>query len=589
MHLSGYLPDFSGRLYHLFSRSRGNDATTHTPVTAMFGRSLFNSAKRAATNLVRADRGNVAMMFAVALVPMIGIIGTAIDYSRAVAARSAMQAALDTVALMVSKDAQANPTMTSAQATAAAQKYFDALYKESGTSGIAITANYTPNTGKGASVEINGSASVATDIMRYAGYTNMSVGTSSTTTWGSTRKRVAMVLDNTGSMSDNGKMTKMKVAATDMVTQLAGLAKTSGDVYISLVPFAKNVNLGSNFDKSYIKWSSPAGTSNPDTWDENNGTCSVGNSTTQASCASQNSCSIPGYTSKNSCQAAGVCSNTQYTSQSSCTGAGKCSKSQYTSKSSCQSNNGTWTANTWTTGNWGKGYATWTPADHSKWNGCVMDRDQDYDIKNTTPSPGDTNAVSTLFPAQEYTQGSTNYCKSSSNTYLQPIIPMTDPLSNSGGGLTKLKTAINDMDPTGGTNQAIGIAWGWQTLSTNAPVPAPAKDPDYTYQDYMVILSDGLNTQNRWPSYGSGSTQYNCNGQPCIDARQKKLCDAIKADNIKVFTIQVNINKADPTSAILQSCASPGSGNFQEITSPNDIAGAFNNILLQITKLQISQ
>lgn len=534
----------------------------------MFGKSLLNSAKLAATNLVRADRGNVAMMFAIALVPLIGIIGTAVDYSRAVAARSAMQAALDTVALMVSKDAQANPSMTAAQATAAAQKYFNALYKESGTSGITITATYTPNSGKGSSVQVNGSASVATDIMRYAGYTNMSVGTSSTTKWGNTRMRVAMVLDNTGSMADNGKMSKMQAAATDMVTQLAGLAKTSGDVYISLIPFAKNVNLGSNFDKSYIKWSSPAGTSNPDTWDENNGTCSVGSSSTKVSCLAQSSCSIPGYTSKSSCQSAGVCSNTQYTS-----------------KNSCQSNRGTWTS-----GTWGAGYATWTPSDHSKWNGCVMDRDQDNDIKNTAPSPGDTNAVSTLFPAQEYTQGSTNYCKSSSSTYLQPVIPMTDPLAGNGSGLTKLTTAIGNMDPTGGTNQAIGTAWGWQSLSTtNGPIKAPAKDPNSSYQDYLVILSDGLNTQDRWPSYGNGQTQATCNGQPCIDARQKKLCDAIKADNVKVFTIQVNINKADPTSTILQDCASPGTGNFQEITKSNDIAGAFSNILSQITKLQIAQ
>ncbi len=555
----------------------------------MFGKSLLNSVRHAAASLIRADRGNVAMMFAIALVPMFGIIGTAIDYSRAVAARTAMQAALDTVALMVSKDAQANPSMTSAQATTAAQKYFNALYKEGGTTDVVITATYTPNSGKGSAVQVNGSASVATDFLRYAGYVDMDIGTSSTTKWGNTRKRVAMVLDNTGSMSDNGKMTKMKAAATDMVTQLAALAKTPGDVYVSLVPFAKNVNLGADFDKRYIKWSSPAGTSNPDTWDENNGTCSVGSSSTKTSCLSQNACSIPGYTSKNSCQSAGVCSNTQYTSQSSCTGAGTCSKPQYTSKSSCQSNSGTWTANTWTTGSWGKGYTTWTPSDHSKWNGCVMDRDQDYDIANTAPVPGDTSDVSTLFPAQEYTQGSTNYCKSSSNTYLQPIIPMTDLQANGGSGLTKLTTAINNMDPTGGTNQAIGIAWGWQSLNTtNAPIPAPSKDPNYTYQDYMVILSDGLNTQNRWPSYGNGSSQYTCNGQPCIDARQKKLCDAIKANNITVFTIQVNINKADPTSSILQSCASSGSGTFQEITSPNDIAGAFANILLQITRLQIS-
>jgi Flp pilus assembly protein TadG len=553
----------------------------------MFGKSLLNSGRRAVADLIRCDRGNVAAIFAIALVPMIGIVGAAIDYSRAVAARSAMQAALDTTALMVSKDAQANPSMTAAQATAAAQKYFNALYKEGGTSDVTIAATYTPNNGHGATVQINASASVATDFMRYAGFTDMDIATSSQTKWGNTRMRIAMVLDNTGSMADNSKMVKMKSAAKSMVDSLSALNNLPGDVYISLIPFAKNVNLGSDFGKQYIKWSSPAGTSNPDTWDENNGSCSVGSSSTKTSCLAQKACSIPGYTSKNSCQGAGVCSNTQYTSQNSCIGAGTCSKSQYTTKNNCTSNSGTWTPNTWTTGSWDTGNATWTPFDHSKWNGCVMDRDQDYDIKNTAPSPGDTNAVSTLFPAQEYRQGSTDYCKSGSSTYLQPIIPMTNDW-------TKLKQAIGDMDPTGGTNQAIGVAWGWQSLSTtNGPITAPSKDANYVYQDYLVILSDGLNTQDRWPSYGNGQAQSTCNSQPCIDARQKKLCDAIKdpaqngGHSITIFTIQVNINKVDPTSSVLQDCATDG--NFQMITSSDQTADAFNNILSQIAKLRISR
>jgi len=504
----------------------------------MFGKSLLSSFKRTAADLVRTDRGNVAAMFAIALVPMIGIIGTAIDYSRAVAARSAMQAALDTVALMVSKDAQANPSMTAAQATAAAQKYFNALYKEGGTSDVVVTATYTPNTGQGSSVKVDGQASVATDFARYAGYANMAIDTSSTTKWGSTRMRVAMVLDNTGSMASNSKMVKMQSAAKNMVDSLSALNKVSGDVYISLVPFAKNVNLGTSFDKSYIKWSSPAGTANPDTWDENNGTCSGGSS---------------------------------YTTQSDCTSVYVCSTSKYTTQWQCQAN-----GKVWRNANY-----VWTPYSHTKWNGCVMDRDQDYDIKNTAPSPGDTNAVSTLFPAQEYTQGSTNYCKSGASAYLQPIVPMSN-------NWTALKQAIDNMDPTGGTNQVIGTVWGWQSLSTtNGPIKAPAKDANYIYQDYMVILSDGLNTQNRWPSYGNGSSQYTCNGQPCIDARQKKLCDAIKADGVTIFTIQVNINNADPTSTILQDCAS--NGNFQMITSSDQTAGAFSNILSQIAKLRISQ
>lgn len=522
----------------------------------MFGKSLLNSGKRAAARLIRADSGNVAAIFAIALVPMIGIVGTAIDYSRAVAARSAMQAALDTAALMVSKDAQANPKMTAADATAAAQKYFNALYKEGDVSGIKIEATYTPNSGQGASVAVTASGAVATDFMRYAGYTDMTIETSSTTKWGSTRMRVAMVLDNTGSMADNGKMTKMKAAATDMVTKLTALSKSPGDIYISLVPFAKNVNLGSGFNKSYIKWSSPAGTSNPDTWDENNGSCSGGSS---------------------------------YKTKSACTSVYACSSSSYSTQTSCERN-----GKVWRNANY-----VWTPSDHSKWNGCVMDRDQDNDISNAAPVPGDTNAASTLFPAQEYMQGSTNYCKAGSSTYLQPIIPMTDPTAQQANDRTKtemqrLTKAIDDMDPTGGTNQAIGIAWGWQSLSTtNGPIMAPAKDPNYVYQDYMVILSDGLNTQDRWPSYGNGQSQSTCGGQPCIDARQKKLCDAIKVkdDNgngIKVFTIQVNINSVDPKSTVLEDCADSPS-DFQEIKSSGEIASAFSNILAQITRLQISQ
>ena len=523
----------------------------------MFGKSILNSVKRAAAEIVGADRGNVAAIFAIALVPMLGIVGAAIDYSRAAAARSAMQAALDTTALMVSKDAAANPNLTTQQATNAAQKYFNALYKDGDASGVVISATFTPNTGAGATVQVSGSGSVATDFMKMAGFTQINIGTSSTTKWGNTRMRVAMVLDNTGSMADNGKMAAMQKAASDMVDSLSSFSKNTGDVYISLVPFAKNVNLGASFDPRYIKWSSPSGTSSPDTWDENNGSCSGGSS----------------YKTKSACTSVYTCSSSSYSTQSSCERYGKI---------------------------WRNANYVWTPYDHSKWNGCVMDRDQDNDISNAAPVPGDTNAASTLFPAQEYTQGSTNYCKAGSSTYLQPIIPMTDPIVSQANNpskteLQRLTKAIDDMDPTGGTNQAIGIAWGWQSLSTtNGPITAPAKEQNYTYQDYLVILSDGLNTQDRWPSYGNGQSQSTCSGQPCIDARQKKLCDAIKNPDknggnvIKVFTIQVNINSVDPKSTVLEDCASSPS-DFQQIKSSSEIAGAFNKILLQITRLQISQ
>ena len=55
---------------------------------------------------------------------------------------------------------------------------------------------------------------------------------------------MALVLDNTGSMADDGKMTALKTATKNLLTQLQGAASVDGDVYVSIIPFSKNVNLG---------------------------------------------------------------------------------------------------------------------------------------------------------------------------------------------------------------------------------------------------------------------------------------------------------------------------------------------------------
>ena len=47
----------------------------------------------------------VAPMLALAALPLFGFAGAAIDFSRAASVRTSMQAALDSTALMLSKDA----------------------------------------------------------------------------------------------------------------------------------------------------------------------------------------------------------------------------------------------------------------------------------------------------------------------------------------------------------------------------------------------------------------------------------------------------------------------------------------------------
>ena len=178
----------------------------------MLDASMTSHVRAAANRFAGANQGNIAVIFAIALVPLISFIGAAIDYSRANAARSSMQAALDSTALMLSKDLSQG-VVSPDQITAKAQAYFNALYTNKDAKAVQISATYTASTTKGSTIEINGSGNVAADFMQLAGFPTLGFNTSSTSAWGNVRMRVAMALDNTGSMKDNGKMPAMQSAA----------------------------------------------------------------------------------------------------------------------------------------------------------------------------------------------------------------------------------------------------------------------------------------------------------------------------------------------------------------------------------------
>ncbi len=462
----------------------------------MLDASMTSHVRAAANRFAGANQGNIAVIFAIALVPLISFVGAAIDYSRANAARSSMQAALDSTALMLSKELSQG-VVSPDQITAKAQAYFNALYTNKDAKAVQISATYTASTTKGSTIEINGSGNVAADFMQLAGFPTLGFNTSSTSAWGNVRMRVAMALDNTGSMAQSGKMSALQTAVAGkdgIIDQLSALSKNDGDIYISIIPFAKDVNFSkdaagnSNVNQPWIDWS---------LWDAANGTCS---------------------------------------------------NTSYTTKSTCLANNN----------------RTWTPKNHSNWTGCFTDRTQDYDTTNTTPV-----SSATLFPAEEYVSGSAKYCKVGNNPYLQPIMPLTNNWSS-------LKTLTTNMQPTGNTNQGIGLAWAWMTLGQGAPFNAPTKDPNYTYKDAIILLSDGLNTQNR---YSSTASQ--------IDARQALLCTNAKGAGITIYTVQVNTG-GDATSTVLKNCAT-GPSDFYLITDPNQTLSVFNSIGTSLAKLRVAK
>ena len=213
-------------------------------------KSMLSHLSGIASRLGWDRRANVAVTFALASIPIVGLVGAAIDYGHAMSVKATMQAALDSTALMVSKSAS---SLTSTQLQSNAQNYFKGLFSPPDASGVSVNAAYTTTGGN--QVTVNASATVGTNFMKLLGYNNITINSSTTTSWGSSRLRVALVLDNTGSMAQSSKMTELKAATANLLTQLQNAVTTAGDVYVSIVPFVKDVDLGSsNYSGSWIYW-----------------------------------------------------------------------------------------------------------------------------------------------------------------------------------------------------------------------------------------------------------------------------------------------------------------------------------------------
>jgi Flp pilus assembly protein TadG len=196
----------------------------------------------------RDERANVAPMFAIAAIPILGLTGTAVDYSNANAARTAMQAALDSTALMLSKEANG---LTQTQLNEKATQYFTANISNTEAKNIVVTPVFsTPQAGNFV-LSLSASASVDLRFMKLFGQGSMPISSSMEIKWGIKKLELAMVLDNTGSMAQSSKMTHLKTAAHNLLTTLKNAAKKAGDVKVAIIPFDVTVKPGTSYKDEF--------------------------------------------------------------------------------------------------------------------------------------------------------------------------------------------------------------------------------------------------------------------------------------------------------------------------------------------------
>jgi len=486
----------------------------------------------------RSDKANVAMIFGLSLVPLTVAAGTGLDLARGMLVHSELISALDAAALAVG----GTPGLSQTQMQSLAQKYFDANYKVDSSYGTPAAVSVTVS---GQSIKVSTSDPMPTTLLSVVGYRTFTVSAASTVVWGQQKLWVSLVLDNTGSMSQSDshtgttKISALKTATHSLLNMLQGVATNPGDVQVSITPFARDVKIGSSYANStWLSWTDWLAAPTP---------------APSQSVGPGSNCPYTDNSNGFHCQANPTNgSSTVTTIPSSGTYKGYI----------CPSDNnvGHYYNGCWTSTSIGSGHYshTWVTNNKSTWGGCVTDRAQNYDVDNTTPTVA--NSASLMVAENS---------PSCNQTVLMGL----------SYNWTTLSSEVDAMAAAGSTNQTIGLVWGWHSQSQGVPFSASAL-PANT-QRIMILLSDGLNTQDRW--YGDGSNQ-----SASVDSRMALACTNAKAWGFTIYTVFVDLNGTQGNSTVLQNCASDTSKYF-DLTSSDQIISTFNQIGEQITNLRVSQ
>lgn len=416
----------------------------------------FGSLRDVMGRFQKDQRGNVLMLFGISLVPLMGVVGVAVDYSRASNARQSLNAAIDSAALMAARDAQ---KLTDAQLT----DRVNAWLKDNLPADVKgeFTKAQVSIDRQARTVKIVANAEVPTTISRVLGTDKLAVSSTTQSTWGTNIIELALVLDNTGSMASSGKMDQLKTASHNLLKILKDAVTETDQIKVSIVPFATQVKIDTTFkDQNWLRYT-----------------------------------------------------------MTRTTGSGWNQKTETIAKTT--------------------------------WQGCITDRDQNYDVSDADP----TGSSAAAYPA--------DFCDQTSLATIQPLTSNWDTLN----------AKIDAMTPTGNTNVTIGAVWGLATLTSQVPFSEakPASTP--RLNKYMILLTDGTNTENRFST-----------SQSSIDDRTKKACENIKLGGVQLYTIRV----IDGNRSLLRNCASDPDNMYKEVTSASQLNDVFISIAKQISQVRLT-
>lgn len=399
----------------------------------------------------KAEKGTVAVTFALSIIPLFVAAGVAVDMARYTNVHNQMQVALDAGAMAA---AAARDKSDGARITIG-----EVAFKSNLDSGVieTLTTNVKFTISNGV-VKGRVDATMPTTLLAAAGISDIDVGTSTEVSIPNNKKaEVALVLDYSGSMGDvAGKEVKYIAMRKAAIKLIDDISKDNADkVKIALVPFSHHV-----------------------------------------------------YTSLPNSMVLGQ------------TGSGN-------------------------------------------WTGCTQDRKYPYNLTDATPDGSNDAKWGQATAPDHASYGCSGYATHKL---------MIKPLSND---FASLKTQLSAMTPYAYTHVALGVEFGYQVLSPNAPYSEGVSYADKGTNKYMVVLTDGEQTE---PAFGPSGSRNVAQGNSNLAA----LCENAKKSGITIITVAYDLDDSSQR-ARLRSCASNPDDNFFVADTDASVAQAFQSITAAIT------
>ena len=516
------------------------------------------------------ENGVIAVIFALASIPIILSLGAAIDVARIYVAKAELGEALDKAALAVGVSKNA----TEAQVEEIFQGYFEANYgpNQIGTA-TSLTRNQTES-----QITLTATATVETLFLRISpigDFEDITISGTTTVKLETTGLEVALVLDNTGSMQfgDPARIDSLRIAASDLIDILFGNETSPDNLKIALVPFVATVNIG-NENNEFVQFPTPDNIY-PDFTDTEWKGCVeareapndindtfIEDDPTQGEWAPYYWENEPTFRINNFSVNQNVCENT------------------------------------W----WFEGSGPVLPReDQPGPTGRSGDPLSDF-----ATHPNRIGFFFNLDTEPKSTQGPNKACP-------DPLIPLTN-------NKTQLLSAIDQMQPWegNGTMAHLGAVWGWRVLSPGAPFEEGLPYNAENNRKAIIILSDGQNLVSQQTKFlsacsqGQGSftavnerydshyTAYGYTSQGRLgtntssnainaelDVRFAQVCENIKQLGIVVYTITFDLDDTG-TQNLFRDCATDDQKYFNS-PDGDTLRASFQAIGAELSNLRISQ